>query len=268
MKYSMELKQRIMKDHFESGITVKELDVKYQIPKSTIYAWIREYESYGGIKPSKYPDELKNLVIQEYLKGSVSLMNVATKYNVPYYTAESWYRNHKAKNGMDSTKSFYPYELKKAAVTDYLDHNEPFATIARKHGISTQVLWSWVNRVNAANGDLSVLELNQRYNKYPIEVKFAAIEDLLSGEYSYQEVCKKYNIHSVSTLEKWYYNYKETGSPTTNKGIFNVDPKEKQAIIDFFHNNGENYRKTAKMFRRSYCQIYNIIHVYKLSAKR
>ena len=52
-----------------------------------------------GQKFKKYPSELKEKIINEYLNGLLGECNLAKKYNIPRETIKNWIR--KFENGID-----------------------------------------------------------------------------------------------------------------------------------------------------------------------
>ena len=52
-KYDKELKEKIVKEHFKTGIGYLGLSKKYNINGKTIESWIRSYKTHGGLSVAK-----------------------------------------------------------------------------------------------------------------------------------------------------------------------------------------------------------------------
>ncbi|MFZ4201260.1 transposase [Lysinibacillus sp. NPDC056220] len=77
------------------------------------------------------------------------------------------------------------------------------------------------------------LEESTSWNPYSKELKLAAVQDYLSGQYSLKEVTRKYKVSDKSVLRNWIQKYnshrelKDTGKGMTNSMTKNNDVRRK-----------------------------------------
>jgi transposase-like protein len=152
---------------------------------------------------------------------------------------------------------------------------------ALKNGSHTISELEFIYKVN----NLSIYEWVYKYEKYGLEglkespswkmyskeLKQAAVQDVLSGNYSIREVTRKYEISSTSLLHKWIKKYnshrelKDTSKGRTNpmtKGR-NTTLSERQEIVLHCLENGKDYQKTAETYQVSYQQVYQWVKKYE-----
>jgi transposase-like protein len=66
-KNSRKLKFEVMQEHFQGGVSIKELAARHELPAPTIYGWRKQYREHGanafiGCGHSRYAeDELYKL---------------------------------------------------------------------------------------------------------------------------------------------------------------------------------------------------------------
>lgn len=160
-------------------------------------------------------------------------------------------------------------EQKLQAVTEYLQGQTSQAKVAAKYGISISSFQTWLRKYDSegANG----LKKSNKYKKYSAELKYAAVNEYLSGGMSQQEICKKYKILSKTQLQRWtlWYNghkeLKSTGSGgdrLMTKGR-KVTFDEKVEIVQYCTANGRDYAATMEKYKISYQQIYSWLHKYE-----
>jgi transposase-like protein len=106
---------------------------------------------------------------------------------------------------------------------------------------------------------------------YPKELKCAAVDDYLSGNYSQLDVCKKYKIRSTSQLHNWilkYNSHEEIKSYHTGGNIAmtkgrNTTFEERVEIVKHCIENDRNYSNTSEKYKVSYQQVRNWIVKYE-----
>jgi len=92
---------------------------------------------------------------------------------------------------------------KAEAVERYMRDEGTLRSIADEYGVHHSCLEKWISlyKMFGAEG----LERSQVNNKYPIEVKKAAIMSYLEGR-TQRTVCEEYKIRSTSVLQAWLMN--------------------------------------------------------------
>lgn len=99
-KYTIEQKIKACKAYLSGKKSVKELAKNLKMGKrgtDLIYRWSKMYKKYGSevFKPKKhnqsYTEEFKKEVVQEYLEGKGSLIDLQVKYRIPaLITVQRW----------------------------------------------------------------------------------------------------------------------------------------------------------------------------------
>ena len=156
------------------------------------------------------------------------------------------------------------------AVEEYIKGEGSYQSISKKYSIHQETLQEYVRRFQAEGIDgLLICRKNKKYSK---ETKLAAIKEYLTGKGSLSEICKKYKIMKICTLQKWIkcYNsgkdFKERSrserGATMNKGR-KTTLEERTEMVAFCIANGKDYGLTAKKYEVSYNQIYSWVRKYE-----
>ena len=130
------------------------------------------------------------------------------------------------------------------------------------YSVGDNAIYDWIYKYEKYG--VEGLKKSSAWKEYSKELKLTAVQDYLSGEYSYIEVARKYEISSTSVLRKWIKKYnshrelKETSKGRTNtmtKGR-NTTLNERKEIVLYCLENGKDYQKAAEKFQVSYQQVY------------
>ena len=163
---------------------------------------------------------------------------------------------------------YIDYEQKLQAVTEYLQGQISQSKVAEKYGVKLSSFQTWLRKYNSEGAD--GLKKSNKYKQYPVELKYAAVSEYLSGSVSQQEICKKYKISSKTQLQRWilWYNghreLKSTGSGGSNlmtKGR-KVTFDEKVEIVQYCIAHGRDYQTAMRKYNVSYQQIYSWLRKY------
>jgi len=149
----------------EDGISYEHLKNNYglQLSKSKFRLKVLQYKEHGidGITSSKrnnhYSKKFKCSVVEEYLNGGVSLVDLAVKYNIPSVsTVSDWILKYTEGNGSKRNSSkpeVYTMKARKTTheekikiVKDYFKNNLSYTEAAEKHNISYNNIYSWVQK--------------------------------------------------------------------------------------------------------------------------
>ena len=104
-------------------------------------------------------------------------------------------------------KSKISNELKIKLVKKMLEENESIRNITKEYGISKSALTTWKKKyIELGEKSISTSEKNRHYSK---EIREKAVLEYLNGQSSLFEVCKNYNISSVSVLNYWIRDYRK-----------------------------------------------------------
>ncbi len=166
-KYDKDFKLQLVKEHNENGVSYWKLSKIYGVEASIIRRWGHIYDAFGedGLEKHNsdlcnYSAEFKQMVVNEYLEGKITIQDLAYKHKVlAPSTVGSWikqYNNHKELT--DSRKEgIYPMVKISARKDTSLDERikiveeciscgNDYATTAQKHGCSYNQVYSWVRK--------------------------------------------------------------------------------------------------------------------------
>lgn len=167
-------------------------------------------------------------------------------------------------------KKKFSYEVKLYTVECYENGKGSFRSLADEIGAgeSTVVDWWMIYKSQGAEG----LKRRCSHKQWDKNIKFAAVQDYLSGEYSLRKVCMKYEISDTGILRRWIklYNDSHKNLKTTYPGGKRPMTKarkttfeERIEIVQFCIANGKNYGLTMDKFNVSYQQIYLWVRKYE-----
>ena len=102
MKYTTELKLKIVKENIYEYHSSEELAKKYGIPEIHIRRWIKLYQYHGfdGLnhKFHKYDSDFKENVLKYMQDNQLSFLETAMRFNIPKDTTVAcWYHKYKEK---------------------------------------------------------------------------------------------------------------------------------------------------------------------------
>ena len=162
-------------------------------------------------------------------------------------------------------KSKISNELKIKLVKKMLEENESIRNITKEYGISKSALTTWKKKyIELGEKSISTSEKNRHYSK---EIREKAVLEYLNGQSSLFEVCKNYNISSVSVLNYWIRDYRKNrdldGNIIRHKKHIRIDLEKKVSIVEYCIANYHNYNETIKKFGISYQQIYSWVKKYE-----
>lgn len=111
-KLSTKQKVDICKQYLNGEKSASELSHDFDISDITIRRWSKKYQSLGSgcfnIKPhnAKYTKEFKQQVVEAYLAGEGSLLDIAIRYEIPSdATVNNWIRKY---NTLEELKDYDP----------------------------------------------------------------------------------------------------------------------------------------------------------------
>ena len=173
-KYDKDFKIKLVKEHNENGVSFWKLSKIYGVEASIIRRWGHIYDSLceDGLEKHNsdlcnYSAEFKQMVVNEYLEGKITIQDLALKHKVlAPSTVRSWikqYNNHEELT--DSRKEGIYLMVKNTArknttleerikiVEECISCRYDYAAIAQKYGCSYNQVYSWVRKYNAKGVD-------------------------------------------------------------------------------------------------------------------
>ncbi len=141
--------------------------------------------------------------------------------------------------------------------------------VAYKYNINVSTLKEWRRRYELYG--LEGLEYRTENKSYSVELKLQAVQDYLSGEYSQNEIIRKYRMASRTQLRNWIkkYNshsglrpYKNGGGAAMTKGR-TTTWEERVDIVMYCLSQNRNYQKAVEKYQVSYQQVYGWVKKYE-----
>lgn len=162
-------------------------------------------------------------------------------------------------------KSKISNELKIELVKRVLSGEASIKSLAKEYDIAKSSLMTWKKKyVEIGEESIMVGDKNRRYSR---EIKEKAIKSYLSNEGSLFDICKKYDIASVSVLNYWIRDYIRSmdanGNYTVVKKHIRKSIDAKVEAVVFCQKNNYDYNLTIKKFGVSYQQIYSWVKKYE-----
>jgi len=155
------------------------------------------------------------------------------------------------------------FELKVAAVEDYLNGLKSIQNICDELSVGITTVGNWI-RTYRFKGKSGLLP-KQRNIGYSNELKVRAVKEYLEGVSSLWDVSIKYGLRSSAQLSSWimkYNSHKEIKSTEAGGNLImtkgrNTTIEERIAIVQHCIENGRNYSETSKKYQVSYQQVRN-----------
>lgn len=141
---------------------------------------------------------------------------------------------------------------------------------AKQLGCSTHTVRQWIRKYKADG--VGGLKESRTWNAYSKELKLAAVQDVLSRQFSVEEATKKHHISSRSVLKKWISKYTqeiELKSTLKGKGLSPMKKgrkttvEERIEIAQYTIANELNYQKAVEKYGVSYQQVYAWVRKYQ-----
>ena len=156
----------------------------------------------------------------------------------------------------------YSAEEKYQIIKAYEDGLGSLAEIASLYQIGNQTIVDW--RYLYEKYGIEGLRESKVFKHYSKELKEKAVGDLLSGGYSKRQIIHKYEISSISVLNKWINRHNgHRELMATGKGMSrsmtegrSTSWKERIEIVQYCVALNNDYQKTVETYHVSYSQIY------------
>jgi len=162
-KFQPEEKELIVNEYLAGTFGVMELSSQYNVDPTTLYQWIRLYQSHGidGITPKSihksYSSELKANAVMDFQSGNLTRNEICTKYDIKSITQlKSWvkrYTNHELTKSSHSggtklmTKGRKTTRAERIEIVAYcIEHGKDYAMTIKKYEVSYQQVYSWVSK--------------------------------------------------------------------------------------------------------------------------
>ncbi|MCR5766945.1 MAG: helix-turn-helix domain-containing protein [Lachnospiraceae bacterium] len=171
-------------------------------------------------RKSKIDPVLKVSLVEQYLRNEISISEAARIVNLSRTSFKDWisiYRNEGPVGLLDQTHNKnYSKELKKAAVSAYLNREGSLRQVAERFGLrSKKDLRSWIKDYNThgeihSRGSGGGSYMRKARQTTP-EERIAIVQDCLANNKNYGAMAQKYNC-SYQQVRNWVLRYELMGS--------------------------------------------------------
>ena len=163
-KFSKEQKIEICKRYLDGSESISILAEEINAGKTTIERWIKIFKAYGETAFDEKPanesctKEFKCKVVEEYLAGESSLIEIALKYNIPSdSTVLAWvklYNDHiELKDYILGGKEIYMAKCRKVTkeerieIVKYcMEHNLDYSGTCKVFDVTYSNVFNWVRK--------------------------------------------------------------------------------------------------------------------------
>ena len=160
-KISKEEKLAIVKRCLSGEFGVREAGRQIGVNQQSVREWINRYEAEGeeGLTPAqgwrKYPKELKEAAVKDYLSGKGSLEEICKKHKIrSTHPLQNWikvYNGHKEfrnlTGGSRMTKARKTtLEERVAIARECIASGRNYGELAVKYNVSYQQVYTWTNK--------------------------------------------------------------------------------------------------------------------------
>lgn len=169
-KYTVEEKIKACEDYLSGKNSAAEICIALGLskkkPPGTFWKWIRQYNVHGanafltsnGNNP--YSKEFKQKIVNAYLDGEGSMLDIAIKYGIPNDSiVRQWviyYNSHKELKDYDPKPEVYMAEAKRKTtleermkIVEYcINHDNDYKGTAEKYDVSYSQVYLWVKKYN------------------------------------------------------------------------------------------------------------------------
>ena len=171
-RISFDIKLKYVQEYLEGKIRLCDICEELNITRWTFHWWITKYNLNGseGLRQisqnTKYPKEIKNFAVEDYLLGRGSLLDICKKYNISSDSVlRRWIKIYN--NSHKQCKTFNVKENKfmtKGRKTTYderieivafcIENNANYQLTSDKHKVSYQQVYSWLESIKPTDKTL------------------------------------------------------------------------------------------------------------------
>ena len=183
-------------------------------------------------RQNKYPAELKEQVIKEYLNGTKGATEISEELSINPGTLHSWtrkYQTYGIEVFSDKTRNrSYSKELKESAIRDYLECVGSLQDITIKYDISShEVLRGWIKKYNRLETIKDYDPKGEVYmtksRKTTIDERKEIVVHCIEHDCDYKGTAEFYEL-SYAQVYQWVKKYNERGY----EGLLDKRGKRKQ----------------------------------------
>ncbi len=191
VRYTPEEKEQAVIDYLDRNKSRTQICEELCISSRTIQDWAAIYNKHGiagfarKTRNSCYPNEFKMKVVEEYIRGEGSSIDLGIKYDISSGLLRSWVRmynanrelkdyNPKREVYMAEARRKTTLEERKEIVNYCISHNRDYKNTAAKYNVSYSQVYSWVKKYDADGEDA----LTDRRGKHKTDDEVDELERL------------------------------------------------------------------------------------------
>lgn len=161
-KHSVEAMHQICLDYLEGQGSYQSLAQQLNVAKKTIKLWVSTYKKHGQdafihkTRNCSYTKEFKEEVVQEYIQGKGSMLDLAVKYNLSDSTISKWvqvYYNSGEQKVYDPKGEVYTMKSRMTTLTErieivkwVIDHPMDYKGAAEQFDVPYHQVFNWVKK--------------------------------------------------------------------------------------------------------------------------
>ena len=178
-KFTPEEKEQAVIDYLDGNKSRAQICAELSISSRTIQDWAAIYNKHGvagflkKIRNSSYSKEFKRKVVEEYIRGEGSSIDLGIKYDISSGLLRSWIRmynanrelkdyNPKQEGYMAEARRKTTLEERKEIVEYCISHNRDYKNTAVKFDVSYSQIYSWVKKYDT-NGETGLTDKRGRH---------------------------------------------------------------------------------------------------------
>lgn len=180
-RFTPDEKEKAVVDYIEGNKSRAQICEELCISTRTIQDWAALYNKYGvwgftrKTKNNSYSKEFKVKVVEEYIKGEGSSIDLGIKYDISSGLLRRWIRMYNSDmefKDYDPQQEVYMAEARRKTtleerkeIVDYcVNHNCDYKNTAAKFDVSYSQVYSWVKKYDA-NGESGLTDRRGRRKK-------------------------------------------------------------------------------------------------------
>lgn len=170
IRFTPEEKAQAVIDYLDKNKSRTQICEELCISSRTIQDWTILYNKHGiagfavKTRNSSYSKEFKTKVVEEYIRGEGSSIDLGIKYNISSGLLRSWVRMYNANRElrdyspkqevyMAQARRKTTMEERKAIVDYCINHNRDYKNTAAKYDVSYSQVYSWVKKYDTDGED-------------------------------------------------------------------------------------------------------------------
>ena len=175
VKYSVELKIRMVKEYLSGDGSYRVLGEKYGVSHRTLEGWVQKYREQGeaALLPrngnSTYSSDFKKQCVEAVLQGDGSVNDVVAKYNISNRSVLlQWIKRYNANKELkdyDPKREVYMADARRKTtqeerkeITEYcIAHGKDYKGTAVLYDVSYSQVYTWVQKY-LSNGEEGLLD--------------------------------------------------------------------------------------------------------------